>query len=250
MTGHWEFFPCQMGENVAFVFYDHGIRKSIDALEQDRQVRFDLAYRHPDENGLPSDEEFDVGRDIEDRIDVFAKVNAGAYVGRVTTAGHRYFYCYAGASPDEVRDFVATVSEATGYDLVPRILEDPDKKGYWNDLYPTADDWQMIKDSKVVNALREEGDDDTIPRRIDHWAYFARKSDAEAYAEWLAAEGFGLECLRRTKPLVGDWQLKFFRSDRPELYSINRVTCRLRQKLTELNGDYDGWETSVEKGGA
>jgi hypothetical protein len=45
VSDHWEFFPCQMGENVAFIFYDHGIRETIGSFKQDQQVRCKEVYR-------------------------------------------------------------------------------------------------------------------------------------------------------------------------------------------------------------
>ena len=43
--------------------------------------------------------------------------------------------------------------------------------------------------------------------------------------------------------------VQIYRSDKPDLHSINPVTIGLLQKAKELNGNYDGWETSVEKAG-
>ena len=106
----------------------------------------------------------------------------------------------------------------------------------------------MIQDSKVVEALRKSGDDAEIVRRIDHWSFFGAKSDAKKFIAWLEGEEFSLQDLRRTKPLTGEWMVQFFRNDSPELYTINRITFQLRHKSSELNGKYDGWETSVEKG--
>ncbi|MDX1561902.1 MAG: DUF695 domain-containing protein, partial [Gammaproteobacteria bacterium] len=194
------------------------------------------------------DEEFEAVKQVEDRIGEFVDAMGGAYVGRVTVAGHRYFYCYGSASPDEIERFVTGIEESTGYRLQVRTQDDPEKAGYWKDLYPTADDWQMIQDTKVVEALKKHGDVCEIARRIDHWAYFAAKSDSKAFATWLASEGFSIHEIKRTKLLTGDWKVQFFRVDSPELYTINGITYQLRHKIAEFNGEYDGWETSVKKG--
>lgn len=247
MSEHWEFFPCQMGEHIAFIFYDHGIRETIDSFEENQQVRFDLTYRSPSDNGLPTDEEFEAVKDVEDRIEAFAASNGGIYVGRVTTAGHRYFYSFVGVAAEQVDGFVDDVNAATGYALEIRIADDPEKKGYWSDLYPTADDWQMINDSKVVEALKKSGDLAQIKRRIDHWAYFKSKSNAEAFIDWVVEQGFSLESMDQTRSSSGDWMVQFHRLDSPELYTINGITYSLRHKAIELEGEYDGWETSVVK---
>ena len=247
VSDHWEFFPCQMGAQLAFVFYDHGIRETIDSFEENQQVRFDLTYKSPNDNGLPTDEEFEAVNGVEDRIEEFVTSSGGIYVGRVTTAGHRYFYSFAGVSAEQLDGFVDGVSASTGYALEVRIVEDPEKKGYWSDLYPTADDWQMIQDAKVVEALKNSGDLDQIKRRIDHWVYFKSKSNAKTFIAWVEEHGFSLESMTRTEPLRGDWKVQFHRLDSPELYTINGITYNLRHKAIELDGEYDGWETSVVK---
>lgn len=237
-----------MGKNVAFIFYDHGIRETIDSFKHDQQVRFDLTYKSPNDKGLPTDEEFDAVKSVEVKIEEFAAEHSGIYVGRVTTAGHRYFYSFIGASAEQIDKFVEEVRKSSGYSLEPRVLEDPEKRGYWTDLYPTDDDWQMIQDSKTVEALREAGDIADIVSRIDHWSFFNAKSEAKKFIAWLEGEKFSLQDLRRSKPVTGDWVVQFYRTGSPELYAINHITFQLRHKASELNGRYDHWETSVEKG--
>lgn len=237
-----------MGDCVAFIFYDHGIRETIDSFGQNQQVRFDLTYKSPNDKGLPTDEEFEPVKRVEDQIEQFAANESGIYVGRVTTEGHRYFYCYTSATTERIADFIGEVERSTNYRLDMLIRDDPEKQGYWKDLFPTDDDWQMIQDSKTVEALKNHGDIGEIERRIDHWACFKSKADAQAYIAWLESEGFSLQELRREKLLSGDWNIQFFRSDPPALYTINRITYKLRHKAIELAGEYDGWETSVEKG--
>jgi hypothetical protein len=147
----------------------------------------------------------------------------------VTTAGHRYYYSFIGASAEQIDKFVEEVGKSSGYSLEARVLEDPEKKGYWTDLYPTEDDWQMIQDSRTVEALSEAGDIANIVRRIDHWSFFKSKSDAKKFIAWLEDEKFSLQDLRRTKPLTGDWMVQFYRPDSPELCTINHITFQLRK---------------------
>ena len=248
MSDHWEFFSCQMGENLAFIFYDHGISKTIDSFNQDQQIRFDLEYKSPSDNGLPTQEEFEMVKTIEDKIEKFALDYNGIYVGRVTTAGHRYFYSFIGASVEEITSFIDVVSNLSGYILVSRIKNDPEKSGYWSDLYPTADDWQMVQDSKVVEALQNSGDINEIVRRIDHWVFFKSKKETLTFVAWLKDENYKIVSTKRSKAFSGNWTVQFYREASPELYTINRITYELRQKVAEAGGDYDGWETSVEKG--
>lgn len=236
-----------MGEKTAFIFYDHGIRETIDSFPKNQLVRFDLAYKSPNEHGFPTDDEFEIAKALEDRIESFMISNDGAYVGRVTTAGHRYFYCFTDITEELIRPFCDELNVETGYYLDHRVKNDPEKSGYWKDLFPTEDDWQMILDSRTVEALKHSGDTCELERRIEHWAYFKSKADAKTYVAWLESQGFSLESVKRSKPFFGDWRVRFYRLDTPELYAINKVTYKLRHKAIATNGKYDGWETSVEK---
>jgi hypothetical protein len=237
-----------MGESTAFIFLDIGIRDSIDSFPESQQIRFDLEYKCPRTDGLPTDGEFEDVNAIEDRIEEFSDIHSGIYVGRVTTAGRRYFYTFNSATSEVVNDFVHSILQSTEYRIEYRLLDDPDKKGYWSDLYPTELDWRVIWDSRVIEALRESGDNNEIVRRIDHWAFFGAKKDAQLFLDWCKGEGFALQDMRRTKPLIGDWVVQVHRNDAPNSKTINSVTIGLLKKAKELNGKYDGWETSVEKG--
>ena len=246
MSDHWEFFPCQMGDHRAFIFYDHGIRESIDSIEISTAVRFRLTYKAPRDNGLPTDEEFDAVADIEDRLTDFIESNQGIYVGRVTVDGHRYFHTFCAAPKDRIDTFLSELRSATGYAIEVLFKDDPEKESYWKELYPTEDDWQMILDRRVVDQLRKSGDDGSIARCIDHWAYFATEAGARDYADWASENRFSIKKLAATD-YKGDrkWCVQFNRDDAADLYSINHVTYQLRHKAKELSGEYDGWESPV-----
>ena len=250
MSDHWEFFPCQMGDDVAFIFYDHGIRDSIDAFPSSTRIRIELSYKAPAANGLPTEQEFDAAKAIEDEITAYIERNSGAYVGRITVAGRRYYYCYVGLPAGHIEGFLEGLRQRYGYDLSVTVEEDPKKAGYWNDLYPTEDDWQMIQDSKVVEAVRGHGDPIEVPRRLDHWAYFASEADAARFAARVKSDGFESERTDPPDSYSTEHSVQFFRTDLPELHGINRITFQLRAVAKECNGKYDGWETSVEKGDA
>ena len=240
-----------MGDWRAFIFYDHGIRDSISGLAADQSVRFVLKYKSPRDDGLPTDSEFEAVREIEDRLSEFVSSNSGFYVGRITTKGRRYFYAYFETVPMGTQEFANDFSRSSGYELQVQSREDPEKEAYWQELYPTEDDWQMIQDMKVVQALSKSGDDSSISRRIDHWVFFKSESNARKYANWLEGEGFLIENLARIdEPGPEQWKLQFYRSDNPDLYGINRITFVLRKKSQDMDGTYDGWETSVQRDNA
>ena len=59
MTDHWEFFPCMMGEDQAFIFTDVGVKDQLSEQAPERLLKVRLDYKAPSENGLPTEEEFE-----------------------------------------------------------------------------------------------------------------------------------------------------------------------------------------------
>ena len=235
-----------MGERRAFIFYDHGIRESIDSIDITTAVRFRLTYKAPRDDGLPTDEEFEAVADIEDRLTEFIESNQGVYVGRVTVDGCRFFHTYCIAPEARIEAFLSELRAATGYRIEWQCRDDPAKETYWKELYPTEDDWQVILDRRVVDQLNKSGDTGSVVRCIDHWAYFATEDGARDYAAWAGESGFSINKLA-AGGYKGDskWCVQFNRDDAADLYSINHVTYQLRHKAKELGGEYDGWESPV-----
>jgi hypothetical protein len=247
MEDHWEVYPCHMGEHEAFVSYNHGAKDEIDAFPAPTFVKVRAAIRAPDDRGLPTRAEFDALCSLEDRLESFIAESEGLFVGRVTVDGARYFHAYVKLPEEDVAAFVKALGEESGYDLRCVCRPDPERTGYWQDLFPSEAEWQLIQDMKVVRHLEENGDSLAQSRRVDHWAYFDSAEARDAFAEWVVAQGYqiGKDCLPSEKsPQHG---VQFFHSCAPRPFAINEHTAALRAKAAELGGDYDGWETAVIK---
>jgi Family of unknown function (DUF695) len=68
MSDHWIFFPCQMGDHRAFIFYDHGIRDSINRIAPPHLLKVRAAFKQPRPDGLPTNEEFTELSALEDGL--------------------------------------------------------------------------------------------------------------------------------------------------------------------------------------
>jgi uncharacterized protein (TIGR01619 family) len=243
---HWEFFPCSMGDDQAFIFLNVGINKSIvNAPKHLAKLR--LAYKAPRPNGLPTKEEFEPVSKIEDRIENFSKAKNDWYVGRVTVSGHRIFYIYTGRTEENWNDFVTALSDESGYSIYLSYNNDPEHRGYREDLYPTPDDWQVIMDLKVIEVLKKQGDDGSAVRKIDHWIYFDDKTSAADFVKWAEKDRFTEEAKYSHTTDDGKYCVRLFHNGTIELGDITSHTIALRRKADEFGGEYDGWETPVTK---
>ncbi len=206
-----------------------------------------IALHSPGEHGLTTDEEFNALSTLEDHLEaIVTEQLRGRYVGRYTHNGRRTFFVYVpDANPDQSR--IANSLTDLGYP--PELWAEPDsswQKYSW--LYPSTEELQTIEDRRTLEALAKEGDDHSIPRDVDHWIYFESAADRSSFINDVVGQGFEIrsqwdnaEVPRRP------YGLQVFRRHPVDFDSLASVVRDLLRRAERHSGDYDGWETSVEK---
>lgn len=248
MSDDWIYFPCQMGENFASIFYDHGIRDSIDTIAPPYLLKVRAAFKQSQTNGMPTNEEFSHLTELEDGLQALAEQHNSIYVGRVTVEGHRHFYIYTADSEEAWASRLDQLGGSHGYPLALALERDDDRDGYWQELFPSEDDWQVIKDVGVIEVLGKHGDDGTASRQIDHWAYFPSQDAAEEFCQWAQEKGYELDSSDKVDN--EKVYVRFKHIGTVKLADITSHTIALRRRASELGGDYDGWEAPVCVGSA
>lgn len=247
MSDKWDYYPCSMGEDAASIFVDLGIRDEIKNAPA-FLARLQLHYNKLHENGLPVAEEFEPAKKAEDELSSFSESAGGWYVGRVTVGGCRYFYVYSNGSEESWEKFSDELSKSSGYKIEVSFRDDPEHEAYWNELYPTEDDWQVIKDLRVIEQLKEHGDDGSASRLIDHWSYFPDQISPAPFISWATGQGFTHDLKHSGSCDDGRYCVRLSHNGTTKLADITHRTIALRRKASELGGDYDGWETPVLAG--
>jgi hypothetical protein len=243
MSDKWEFFPCQMGEHRASIFFDYGIRESMDTAVPPNLLKVRIVLSQPRPDGLSASEEFQKLSAFEDDLLKVVQQRESCYVGRITVDGHRHFYIYTCDPEAGWSAQLAALGETHGYAISFVMTEDENHKGYWQELFPTEDDWQVILDLRVLEHSEKRGDNLTLSRRIDHWAYFPSRGVAEEFSQWLEGEAYVSVTLH---PSDDDRICVHFSHEGSlRLEDITRHTIALRRKASELKGEYDGWETPI-----
>lgn len=246
MEDVWDSFPCAIGDHAAYI----GFNASFSERANERcpfkyfaSFRAMLKAQTPD--GLPTDAEFAFLNELEDDLSARMQPNHGVQVGRTTFGGHRDFAFYTELSTDQCLALVDSLRNEAQHEISLLHEHDPDFKHYWQALYPTMDDWQVIQDMRVEQALRERGDPITDEREIMHWATF---QSAEARQEFVALlpEGVQVQELYEAEDSLDNrFVARLSHYGLPEHRSLNRTTVRLGRAAREAGGAYDGWETAL-----
>lgn len=241
MSEHWKIYACMMGERQAFVSFDLGIRTELKTLPHRFLAGFRVRLLQQDARGLPTGDEFARLDRIEDALIAAIPATAGVQVGRVTTDGYRYFHFYTSLDKASV-DARLSADLSAGIDV--RYEHDPEYRAYWDELYPTPDDWRVMLDMEVQDALAKAGDDLQQARPVQHWAYFP---SAAQRGQFIAGLGDSFERVRAYTADNGEYAVTLFHHGQPDYHSMNRYTLHLDRLARQFDGEYDGWETQVCK---
>lgn len=204
---------------------------------------------NPREDGLSSNEEFETLSAIEDRLKEFISIKHNSiYAGRLTTDGHRDFYFYMGDTTPLDKTIAEIMAAYPSYKFDFGINEDKLWESYFGFMYPDPKQFQSLQNRRLVDYLKKSGDPLTKPRIVDHWIYFKSDKDRNTFLSRIENLNFSIISKEKDTSL-GDlpFTLHISRTDNVDLASVDEYVLNLWQLAEECNGEYDGWETAVEK---
>lgn len=250
MSEHWDFFFANVNNKLASLFVDLGIRRSVPDIERPWLLWVWVYFNNPRDDGLHSAQEAGTLSQIEDSLNesVSGAVD-GVLVGRITTDGRREFYFYAPSFAGFEDGVARGMKGFSDYRWDSGSKHDPEWEQYLGLLYPSPHDWQCIKNRYVIEQLRKAGDPLEKERLVFHWAYFPDESSRKQFVAAIRERGYEVTKQGRVDDpdRPHPFGVSFERVDRVDWDSINQVTIELFDLAESVGGDYDGWETSVEK---
>ncbi len=247
----WEFYFSNIEDVIGSIFLDLGFADIAPVIDKPNMVWIALTMNNPREDGLSSDEEYDKLEEIENRLIKFiTSKHSTFYVGRITSDSDRIFYFYFG----DIILYDKTISEAMvafpNYKYEFGTEEDKEWESYLEYLYPSPIEFQSIQNRKVVDSLEENGDPLTKERQVNHWIYFITEKDRENFLTKIENDGFDIinkDFIKDDDDTSFPYSLQIARIDKVDIVSVNDYILNLWELATECNGNYDGWETSIEK---
>lgn len=251
-AGHqeeWEFYFSNVDDKLGSIFVDLGLHKIAPIIDKPNVVWISIKMNNPREDGLSSQEESGLLGDIEDAlVDKITSKHNSIYVGRLTSAGDRNLYFYLGDTTlyDKSISDVMVAYPKYQFDFGTKV--DKEWDGYFNFLYPTPQQFQCIQNRRVIDQLEKGGDKLIKSREVFHWIYFKSNIDREKFLEKIKNDNFTIV----DKGSDNTWgefayRLEIKRIDKVDINSVNEYVIYLWKLAIEMNGEYDGWETSIEK---
>jgi hypothetical protein len=253
LSDEWDFFFASVNDVVMSIFVDLGIRPEVPMEARPWLLWVIVEMKSPRDDGLSSSEEAPKLVEIGDALDAAVSATCGAQlVGRVTGGRRREFYFY-GAEPGPLDEAVGQAMQAfEGYEFQSGSNFQPEWDHYLGLLYPSDTNLQRMQNRRLLEELAREGDVHEVPRKVDHWLYFADEEGRSACRDTLAAIGFLIEeeALAEGDDDQLPLSLLVSRVDSIDKHSINGITLELLRLAGEHRGDYDGWGCQATADGA
>jgi uncharacterized protein (TIGR01619 family) len=249
MESDWDFYFCELNGHPASVLVDlaYGESGPVDGLSDCVTIRIPL--RQPRSDGLPTREEFPRLNELEDALEGICAQHEGTlrHVGRVTTNGIREFYFYSSEGTNAASEFSQVFGAFPDY--VPEIEVEPDAEWalYFQLLFPSDREMQMILNERILRQLESVGDQPQVERDVVHWMYFPTEQSRQEFMEQVSQWGFQASA----EPPSEESQLPFgvvvSRHQTADRFTIHETVLMLYDLTDRHGGIYDGWETAVVK---
>ncbi|WP_299758778.1 DUF695 domain-containing protein [uncultured Pontibacter sp.] len=244
----WEFHFRSVDYKPGSIAVDLGLAKIAPVADLPNLLEVSVKIVDPRPDGLSSLQETIVLQSLEDDLEEALRTSCKAtYAGRLTSNGHRKVYFYVGEANGYADHIQHVMKNYSGHNYSFKMVKDADWSRYFNFLYPEPDQLQSIQNRKVLEEMEENGDDLSKERPVDHWIYFKTEADRTAFLESIAKENYDVvTCDYLASSEDFPHRLHISRTDKVDQLNIDKVVLRLRRLALKHNGDYDGWETSIE----
>ncbi len=100
-------------------------------------------------------------------------------------------------------------------------------------------------DQQILDQLREAGSDLTKPHQMEFLLYFPTEETAQKVANKIRPDGFRVDVKRSAQGSA--WLCVAMKRMVPKRAEIAAIGKRFSALAKDSGGEYDGWETSVEK---
>jgi hypothetical protein len=196
-------------------------------------VRVPMADKQ--ENGLPGPDEARRLDVVENRIRAIVKERDGLYVGRRTGAFNRDLLFYTAARARECED---RIRGSVGLEILFISRSDPKWEGF-EQLLPSAKDWQQIEEQKRIDELANQGVDIDCPHRVTYSIAVPIQQGAEALVRMMPKLDLADVEITGEEPNLIVTGCHIVPMDAE---MIADVTWVLVNKSPKARGEYIGWE--------
>ena len=242
----WAFYFSNVDDKLSSIATDLGLANIAPIHSQPFIIYISIQMNKPRVDGLSSKEEANKLWEIEDEINQNLKREKLEFtsVGRLTSDGYRDLYFFGSNKLIIEKSLSESMVKYSDYKFDIGSKEDKEWKSYFEFLYPLPKQLQSIQNFRVVENIQNSGDDLSQEREVFHWINFQNLKKLEEFEKYTISKGF--RTLNKGKS-ENIYVIQISRIDKVGFNDIDEYTLNLWEKAKEYEGNYNGWETSIEK---
>lgn len=242
----WAFYFSNVDDKYSSISTDLGLIKIAPIQTQPFIIYISIQMNNPRKDGLSSNQEANSLWEIEDKIVQNLKNQNLEFtsVGRLTSDGYRDLYFFGADKLIIEKTLSESMVKFSEYKFDIGSKEDKEWKSYLEFLYPLPIQMQSIQNFRVVESIQNGGDDLSKEREVFHWIYFKDPKNLDEFEKFTISQGF--KTLNKEKS-ESEYVIQISRIDKVGFNDVDEYILGLWEKAIEYEGEYDGWETSIEK---
>ncbi|MBQ2776243.1 MAG: DUF695 domain-containing protein [Peptococcaceae bacterium] len=173
MPEDWDTYVTLLDDEKALIMVDLEVAKIAPVLAYKHLLGIQFAFKNPTEDGFYTAEEQERLFEIEDRVAQVYRDEAHAkHVASITTGGARMMYFYADDDTYLAGLVGKMASEFGDYEFNYLLEKDAPWNFYFNVVYPSLLDMQIMKNRRMIRLMAENGEDLNQVREVTHWFFF------------------------------------------------------------------------------
>jgi hypothetical protein len=245
LKSHWANYFTNVNGSLASIRLDLGWYIELPIPSKQWLAYVWVDFRSPRPDGLSDSGEAPTLYVIEDMLTAeFDRAFEATFVGCITTLGRREFYFYGERKRDLALIVQSVANRFPGYRFTEGEDHDPEWNHYTAVLYPNDRQMETISNADTLDVMKAEGDVHEIPRMVEHWSYFASKTDRDKFREAASRAAFAVEEENEVEgPLP--FSIRVSAIQPIDYNAINATSLQLYDLALEWNGEYTGWEAQV-----
>jgi len=189
---NWYPFMTSFDDSPASVLVDRSWLDKGPDEKLTTSMIFAIPFEEPGPHGMGEEESMAaVDEEADPLLNDLSSRFGAAYVGCVRGSGFASFFLYI--SFKQVEPIKAHLKFVLGKRYMsPVTNNDPDWSTYFDELQPDPIE-ELISDSMLIlNTLGEQGDDGSLPRKVDHEFFCPSEDAAKAIGEAMSHKGWTL----------------------------------------------------------
>ena len=239
---HYTHFPV-------IIALDMSLAAAAPVAGYDQYLTVTVPILKPADSGFADKAELQVFWEIERLLVSRLEREAQAiYAGRTSTQGKKHFIFFL-YQPEVVNRIMKELRGLyPAYTIDSRVELDPEWDIYFDLLFPNLQETNSLLNQRMVNRLIRKGFNLDESYRVDHWIYCKTAEGRTALMKIAEGQGFETETLAtRAGEHHYSYLLRLNKKHKVDLHTIDSISTTLRTWARAHNGDYDGWEVSIDR---